>query len=119
MNRKLSIADDLLLWVVIAVVAVVAFSIVGAIISTVFFALKVFVVVLAIGAGVKVVSAIGSGGEAARTQALAQRQHQHRQRGVVGDHGRELGVRKGPDEPVVRQDAITEHEHGRAGNRNR
>ena len=61
MNRKLSMADDLLLWGVIAVVAVIAFSIVGAIISTVFFALKIFFVVLAIGVGIKVVSAIGGG----------------------------------------------------------
>ena len=59
MNRKASIADDLLLWGVIAVVAVIAFSIVGAIISTVFFALKIFFVVLAVGVGIKVVSSIG------------------------------------------------------------
>lgn len=61
MNRKLSIADDLLLWGVIAVVAFLAFGIVGALISTVWFAIKVFVVVVAVGAGVKVVSAIGGG----------------------------------------------------------
>ena len=61
MNKKLSFADDLLLWAVIGVVAFVAFSIVGALISTVWFAIKVFVVVVAIGAGVKVVSAIGGG----------------------------------------------------------
>lgn len=59
MNKKLSLADDLLLWGVIALVAFLAFGIIGAIISTAIFALKVFVVVVAIGVGVKVVSAIG------------------------------------------------------------
>lgn len=59
MKRSLSIADDLLLWGVIGIVVLIAFSVVGAIISTVFFALKVFIVVLAVGLGFKAVSAIG------------------------------------------------------------
>lgn len=61
MNRKLSMADDLLLWGAIAVVAFLVFGVIGAIVSTVVFAIKVFVVVVAIGVGVKVVSAITTG----------------------------------------------------------
>lgn len=61
MNRKLSFADDLLLWGVIAVVAFIVFSFVGALISTVWFAIKIFFVVVAVGAGIKVVSAISGG----------------------------------------------------------
>ncbi len=63
MNKKLSFADDLLLWAVIGVVAFLAFGIVGALFATILFAIKVFVVVVAIGVGVKVVGAITGGGK--------------------------------------------------------
>jgi hypothetical protein len=61
MNKKLSLADDLLLWGAIAVVAFLAFGILGALFATFLLAIKVFVLVVAIGVGIKVVGAITGG----------------------------------------------------------
>ncbi len=61
MNNKLNVADNLLLFGVIAVVAVMAFGVIGALIASVFFAIKIFFVVVAIGVGWKVVTSVTGG----------------------------------------------------------
>lgn len=58
MNSKVNLADNLLLVGVIAVIGLVAFWFVSAIIGTILFAFKVFIVVIAIGLGWRVVSAL-------------------------------------------------------------
>lgn len=63
MNKALDRADNALLWIVGIVVALMLFGIVGALIKTVLFAIKLVIVVAAIGVGVKVASAITSGGK--------------------------------------------------------
>ena len=61
MNSTLEKADTALLWVVVGVIALVAFSVIGTIISTIFFAIKVVIVIAAIGIGVRVATAIAGG----------------------------------------------------------
>ena len=65
MNSKANLADNLLLYAVIAVVAFVLFGVLAAVIHTIVFAIKVMVLVIALGVGWKVVNAI-SGGEKRR-----------------------------------------------------
>ena len=61
MSSKLEMADTALLWVVVGVVALVAFGVIGTIISTIFFAIKVVIVIAAIAIGVRVATAITGG----------------------------------------------------------
>ena len=58
MNSALDKADNALLWIVGIVVALLLFGVVGAIVKTVIFAIKLVIVIAAIGVGVKVATAI-------------------------------------------------------------
>ena len=61
MNSTLEKADNALLWIVGIVVAVLLFGVIGAIVKTVIFAIKLVIVIAAIGVGVKVATAISGG----------------------------------------------------------
>lgn len=61
MSSVLDKADNALLWIVGIVVALMLFGLVGTIISTIFFAIKLVIVIAAIGVGVKVATAIAGG----------------------------------------------------------
>ena len=61
MSSALQKADNALLWVVIGVVALVAFGILSTIISTIFFAIKIVIIIAAIGVGVRVATSITGG----------------------------------------------------------
>ena len=61
MNSKANLADNLLLLGVIGVLAVVAFGLLAAIVGTILFAIKVIIVVVAIGIGGRIVNALSGG----------------------------------------------------------
>ncbi len=61
MRSNLERADNALLIVVVAVVAFVLFGIVGALISTIWFAIKLVIVMAALAVGWRVVTAISGG----------------------------------------------------------
>ncbi|MEY2398928.1 MAG: hypothetical protein QOJ00_2102 [Actinomycetota bacterium] len=61
MSSKLDIADNLLLVGVVAVVAIVVLGFISAIIGTILFAIKVVIVIAALGIGWRVVTAITGG----------------------------------------------------------
>lgn len=65
MSGNIEKADNVLLWVVIAVVAFVAIGIFSAIVSTILFAIKLVIIIGALAVGWRVVTAI-SGGEKRR-----------------------------------------------------
>jgi 5-bromo-4-chloroindolyl phosphate hydrolysis protein len=58
MSSNLEKADNALLWVVVAVVAFLAIGVFGAIVHTIMFAIKLIIVIAAIGVGVRVATAI-------------------------------------------------------------
>ncbi len=61
MASNLEKADNALLIVVLVVGAFIAFSIVGALISTIWFAIKMVIIIAALAVGWRVATAIGSG----------------------------------------------------------
>lgn len=61
MNRKVNLADNLLLVGVVVVVGILALWLVSAVISTILFAVKVLIVVVALAIGWRVVTAISGG----------------------------------------------------------
>lgn len=61
MNRKVNLADNLLLVGVVVVVGIIALWLVSAVISTILFAVKVLIVVVAIAIGWRVVNAVTGG----------------------------------------------------------
>lgn len=66
MNAKANLADNLLLYGVIAVVAFVVFGIFAAVIHTIVLAIKIVILVAALGVGLKVVTAVTGGSERRR-----------------------------------------------------
>jgi hypothetical protein len=61
MNAKANMADNALLIGVVVVVAFVALGVIGAVISTVLFAIKLVILVAALAIGWRVVTAISGG----------------------------------------------------------
>lgn len=61
MNRKVNLADNFLLVGVVVVVGIVALWLVSAVISTILFAVKVLIVVVAVAIGWRVVNVISGG----------------------------------------------------------